>query len=61
MTHEQARLLIERVYAIWAGGTIDQLAEVYDKNVEAIYNGVNCGFSDLEARFSQVGEQHQNP
>lgn len=61
MSYQEAKKFIEKVYDIWAKGTIEQLSSVYDIKIEANYFGSPVGFSDIENRFLYMRKNHANP
>jgi hypothetical protein len=61
LSYQEAKKLIEKVYDIWATGTIDQLSSVYDLKIEANYFGSLVGFPDIENRFLYMRKNHTNP
>lgn len=61
MNREQAKQLINNILAMWQHGTVEQLSELYAKDVEAhCFGHDNLSFSDIENRVAYIGEKHQN-
>lgn len=61
MNHKEAEMLIKKVFNVWTEGTINQLSDIYDENIEAHYFGyANLKFIDIRNRFEFMRENHKN-